>query len=274
VDIQTALNTRVVGSGPDTLVLLHGFGSDQSVWDAYLPWLAQHYRVISYDLPFAGSADPSSFELSRHGSVDGHVPDLLQILRAYGIGRCFLVGHSFGGLIGIFAGTERPDLFERLILIGVSARYLDEPDYKGGFDMPGLDQMFAAVAANFRGWAESFAPIVAGKPFEDPAAQTFLASLLRTRPDIAVAMAQSIFLGDYRPQVRRCTTPAIILQTEDDPAVPLEAALWLQRHLRGSELEIIPTAGHLPHISAPDAMREALSRHLPRLALRRDCASR
>jgi len=261
-----ALNARVIGDGPEVLVLVHGFGSDQSVWAAYLPWLAQHYRVITYDLPFAGSADPAYFELRRHGGIDGHVQDLLDILGSFAVTRCSLIGHSLGGLIGIFAAIARPDLFERLILIGTSARYLDAPGYKGGMDVATLDASFAAVAANFRGWAESFTPIATGKPLDDPAAQTFLASLLRTRPDIAIAMARPIFLGDYRETVKRCTTSAVILQTEEDPSVPLEAAQTLQQCLKGSRMEIIQTAGHLPHLSAPEAMADAFRRHLPRLS--------
>jgi pimeloyl-ACP methyl ester carboxylesterase len=260
-----ALNAHAVGSGPDVLVLIHGFGSDQSIWASYLPWLSQHYRVINYDLPFAGDADPAFFELRRHGTLDGHVQDLLDILRSFDVARCSLIGHSLGGLIGIFAAIARPDVFERLILLGTSARYLDAPDYKGGMDQAALDAAFAAVVENFRGWAEMYAPIATGTALQDPAAQTFLASLLRTRPDIAIAMARPIFLADYREAVKQCTTPAVILQTAEDPSVPLEAAICLQECLRGSRLEIIQTAGHLPHVSAPAAVADAFRRHLPRL---------
>src|SRR4051812_37150991 len=186
-----ALNAHATGDRPDVLVLVHGFGSDQSIWAPYLPWLSQHYRVISYDLPFAGSADPAFFELRRHESIDGHARDLLEILQSFGVERCSLVGHSLGGLIGIFAAIERPSLFERLILIGTSGRYLDGPDYKGGFNAAMLEAMFEIVAVNFRGWAMSFAPSATRKPLEDPASQTFLVSLLRIKPDITLAMARA-----------------------------------------------------------------------------------
>jgi pimeloyl-ACP methyl ester carboxylesterase len=262
---KDALNAHAVGAGPDTLVLVHGFGSDQSIWSPYLPWLSRHYRVIVYDLPFAGSADPAFFELRRHGGIEGHAQDLLDILQSFSVARCSLIGHSLGGLIGIFAAIMRPSLFEQLILFGTSARYLDGPDYKGGFNAAMLETMFETVAANFRGWAMSYAPIATRKPLEDPESQTFLASLLRIKPDVTLAMARAIFLGDYREHVKRCTTPAVVLQTEEDEAVPLEAAQYLQACLKGSVIEIIKTKGHLPHLSAPDDVRAALQRHLPRL---------
>jgi len=262
---KDALNARSEGSGPDVLVLVHGFGSDQTIWAPYLPWLAQHYRVLTYDLPFAGSADPAFFELRRHGGIEGHMQDLLDILHSFSVEHCSLIGHSLGGLIGLFAAIERPALFERLILLGTAPRYLDGPDFKGGFDLPTLDAMFAAVVENFRGWAEAYAPTATGKPLQDPGSQTFLASVLRTRPDIAIAMARPIFLADYREHLKQCTTPTVILQTKQDAAVPLEAAVSLQQCLKNSRLEIIEATGHLPHLSAPEAVTAALRRHLPRL---------
>jgi pimeloyl-ACP methyl ester carboxylesterase len=262
---KDALNARSIGKGPDVLVFIHGFGSDQSVWASYIPWLSQQHRLILYDLPFSGNADPAFFELRRHGGLDGHVQDLFDILQSFSVKRCTLIGHSLGGLIGLFAAIERPALFEQLILLGTSARYMDGPGYKGGFNQEMLEGMFAAVVENFRGWAEAYAPGATGKPLEDPASQTFLASVLRTRPDIAIAMARPIFLGDYREQVKQCTAPVVLLQTKEDPAVPLEAALALQQCLKHSTLEIIKTTGHLPHLSAPEAVMAALRRHLPRL---------
>jgi pimeloyl-ACP methyl ester carboxylesterase len=262
---RDALNARSTGAASDTLVLLHGLGTDQTIWDGYRPWLSSYYRVLTYDLPFASGADPAFFDLRRHGELDGHAYDLLEILRAEKVASCSFIGHSVGGLIGIFAAIERPELFERLILLGASACYLNENGYNGGLDVADIDGMFTAVAENFRDWAVSFAPIATARPLEDPASQTFLASLLRTRPDIAVAMMRPILLGDHRDQIRKCKTPAVILQTEDDYAVPMDAALSLQQCLRGSRLEVIKTVGHLPHLSAPDAVADAFRRHLPRL---------
>ena len=262
---KNALNAHVSGQGPDVLVLVHGFGSDQSVWKTYLPWLTRHYRVITYDLPFAGKADPSFFKLSRHGAIEGHAQDLFDILRSYSVERCSFVGHSLGGLIGIFAAIERPQMFERLILLGTSARYVDGPDYKGGFNAEILETMFETVAQNFRAWAEAYVPATLGKPLADPVAQSFLESLMRTRPDIAIAMARPIFLGDYREHVKQCTVPVVLLQTKEDSAVPIEAAQTLQQCLQHCVLEIINAEGHMPHLSAPYAVAAALRRHLPQM---------
>ena len=259
-----ALNAQVTGTG-DALVLIHGFGSDQNVWVDYVPWLARRYRVITYDLPFAGATAPGFFDARRHTNPDGHVQDLVDVLRSFDVQNCSVIGHSMGGLIGLLAAVDHPAIFRKLILIGTSARYLDDTGYHGGLDTAALEALFEALATNFRTWAESAVPALVGRPSSDPASQTFLDSLLRTRPDTALAMVRPLLLGDYREALTACRVPTAILQTEDDPFVPIEAALVLQQCLKGSSLDILKASGHLPHLSAPEEVRAALSRHLPRL---------
>jgi sigma-B regulation protein RsbQ len=257
---------RAVGGGPSTLVLAHGFGTNQSVWAHYLPWLSERYRVITYDLASADTADPVYFDIRRHGDLGGHADDLLEIIRGFAVDRCTYVGHSVSGMIGILAAIEAPQLFERLILIAPSARYLDAPGYRGGFDREAIEGMLSAISTRFRDWANFFAPLAMGLPIDDPVAESFLSSLLRMRPGEAVAMAHAIFLSDYRDVLGACRVPVTILQTKSDPAVPIEAARYLADHLPQAELEVIEATGHLPHLSAPAVIDRALHAHLPRFA--------
>jgi pimeloyl-ACP methyl ester carboxylesterase len=261
--VSHALNARCIGRGPETIVLAHGFGTDQGVWQRFIPGLAQRFRVVTYDLACAGTADPSYFDLERHGSLEGHAVDLIEVLAEQKVSRCTFVGHSVSGMIGVLASVEHPELFQHLILIGASARYLDDGDYKGGFDAAAIETVLHAIEVNFRAFAQSYAPLAMDRPLEDPASQTFLASMLRMRPDIAVGMAKAIFFSDYRAVLPNCSVPTTVLQTRRDAAVTNEAALYLRDHLPQSDLEYIETTGHLPHLSAPEAVETALQRHLP-----------
>ena len=97
--IVEALNVRVVGSGDRNLVLAHGFGTDQSVWQRILPYFTPGYRVILYDLVCAGSVNPDHFDFRRYTTLDAFVDDLLAILDALSVDRCFYVGHSVYAMI-------------------------------------------------------------------------------------------------------------------------------------------------------------------------------
>lgn len=121
--ILEALNVRVVGSGERNLVLAHGSGTDQSVWNRILPYFTPTYRVILYDLVCAGSVNPDYFDFRRYTTLDAFVDDLLSILDALSVDRCFYVGHSVSAMIGILAAIRRPELFSKLVLVGASPRY-------------------------------------------------------------------------------------------------------------------------------------------------------
>lgn len=121
------LNVRVVGSGDRIVVFSHGFGTDQSAWNRVLPYFQRDYRVVLYDLICAGSVNPDHFDFGRYKGLDAYVDDLLAILDALRIDRCFFVGHSVSAMIGVHAAIRRPDLFLKLVLIGASPRFIRPP---------------------------------------------------------------------------------------------------------------------------------------------------
>jgi sigma-B regulation protein RsbQ len=257
-----ALNVRQYGKGPNTVVLAHGFGANQSVWQPYVEELAAHNRVVTYDLACAYSADPAFFNMGRHRDLDGYVEDLLNVLRHAGVETCQFVGHSVSGMIGLLASQEKPRTFDKIITIGSSACYLNLDGYEGGLSRDDVRHLLSAIAANYRSWAESYAPYVVGRPPNDHATETFLDCLLAMRSDVSLATAQMILYADYRAAMAKVPVPTIILQTKNDPAVPLPAAQFMRDHIADSHLEIVDATGHMPHMTAVDLMRGVLRRHL------------
>ncbi|CAA0833454.1 Probable esterase KAI2 [Striga hermonthica] len=72
-------NVSIVGSGETTVVLSHGYGTDQSVWKLLVPHLMDDYKVLLYDNMGAGTTNPDhfDFELPCHiiqSSKDYMVP--------------------------------------------------------------------------------------------------------------------------------------------------------------------------------------------------------
>jgi pimeloyl-ACP methyl ester carboxylesterase len=123
--LSTAMNTKIIGSGSEAIVLAHGFGADQSVWDKILPYLAQHYRVLVFDWTFSGAVeDHSLFNPVNYSSYDAFADDLIALLDEMNLQSLIFVGHSMSGMIGCIASVKRPELFKKLILIGASPRYL------------------------------------------------------------------------------------------------------------------------------------------------------
>ena len=81
------------GSGPQTLVLVHGWTCDDSSWSAQVPALMGKYRVLTLDLP--GHGKSGKIEASRF-SMDLFARAVEAVRAEARAGRLVLVGHSMG----------------------------------------------------------------------------------------------------------------------------------------------------------------------------------
>lgn len=262
--LKTMLNARIRGTGKDLLVLSHGFGTDQSAWDGVAGDLAERYQVLTYDLACSGLADPDAFGLERHATLDGYAIDLNDLLDDMAVDSCHFIGHSVSAMIGMLAAIQRPERFSSLTMLGASARYLNDGEYQGGFEQSDVDAILDAIAADFHEWAKQFAPHAIARAADDPAARSFIGSMRRMRPDIALLSWRTIITSDLREWVPLCPVPVSLIQCRRDPAVPQSAADYLRTNLPRASMQILETDGHLPHLAAPELVLPALLGSLPK----------
>lgn len=260
--IANLLNINRIGSGDRTLVLCHGFGTDQTAWAAQVEALSQDYRLVLFDLPGCGGARKAAYDQHRHSTLHGYADDLIHLCDELGVEDAIYVGHSVGGMIGCLAQATKPGLFRALVLVGASARYLDDSAYKGGFGQADVDGIIQAMQQDYIAWASGFGELAMANPDRPYLAREFTRSLLAMEPDIAWRMIRTIFTSDHRRDVTRVLCPTLLLQTAQDAAVPLSAAQWLADAMPETRLEVIEAEGHFPHISAPDAVNNAIARFL------------
>ncbi|KRE38764.1 alpha/beta fold hydrolase [Paenibacillus sp. Soil522] len=91
----TQLYYEESGSG-ETVILLHAHSFDLRMWDSQIEALAQHYRVIRYDLRGYGkSAMPDPRRFFRH------VDDLAQLIQRLELSKVHLIGLSLGSMVAV-----------------------------------------------------------------------------------------------------------------------------------------------------------------------------
>lgn len=260
--LLASLNVKVVGSGDRTVVLAHGFGNNQSMWEPVLASLVDMNKVVLFDWPGAGTTNPDDFDFSVFQSYYAFADILLALLEELHVKNCAYIGHSMSGMIGCIAAIKQPQLFEKLILLGASPRYLNDKDYYGGFDQEDLNQLFDAMKADFQGWAAGFAPLVLGVQDTD-AITKFTTNLTSMKPDVAFAMAKCIFEDDHRGILPEVKVPSYVLQTTRDMAVPMVVADYMVNNLGDKcSLEVLQTEGHIPTLTAPDVLITSLQKIL------------
>ncbi|KAF8389012.1 hypothetical protein HHK36_025697 [Tetracentron sinense] len=257
------MNARIIGSGDEWLILAHGYGGDQSVWDKILPYLTRRYRVLVFDWNFSGAVkDPNLFDPIKYSSFHAFSNDLIELMDENKLRSSVFVGHSFSGMVGCIASTKRPDLFKRLILIGASPRYLNSDDYEGGFKTSDIEQIFLNIESNFHTWASNFAALVVDS--KDPlSVEKFEKCLGRMRPEVALSMAKTIFHSDERDVLEKVQVPCTIIQTTNDIVVPVSVAHFMQKKIKGkSTVEIIEDEGHFPQLTAHQLLLDVFDRVL------------
>jgi sigma-B regulation protein RsbQ len=261
-DVLRRNNVRVIGDGPQTMILAHGFGTDQTAWHFQIAAFEARYRMVLFDLVGAGGSEPTAFSPTQYQTLDAYARDLLEICAALDLRDALYVGHSMSGMIGVLAAVAEPHRFARLILIGASPRYLNDEGYHGGFEQTDINQIYAAMDSDYATWASAFAPVVMSNA-ERPALAIAFANTLQTiDPPTARTVARTIFQSDYRAVLPQVQTRTLIIQPRHDVAVPLAVGEYLAQHMPHATLCVIEAEGHLPHVSAPALVNQAIGDYL------------
>lgn len=249
--------------GAPPLLFAHGFGCDQQMWRFVAPAFDDTHDVVLFDHIGCGGSDASAYDDERHATLHGYAQDVVGIVEALDLREVVFVGHSVSAQIGMLAAIAAPARFSRLVLVGPSARYVnDPPDYVGGFERADIDALVDMMDRNLLGWANFLAPLVMDPQNPAELTQELRASLCASDPYITRRFAMTTFLSDTRPEVPRVPVPSLLIQCRHDAIAPPSAAHWLQQHLPRNTVEVLDAAGHCPHMTHPQATIDAMRRYL------------
>lgn len=234
------------------IVFAHGFGCDQHMWRWVAPAFRDEFRVIVFDHAGAGEADPAAYDEQRHATLQGYADDVVAICRELGVEDGIFVGHSVASMIGLLADVAAPELFDRLVMIGPSPRYLDAEGYVGGFSEEDVRELLESLESNYLGWSSAIAPVIMGNPDRPVLGSELTESFCRTDPDRARRFAEVTFLSDNRADLASVTTPTLVLQCSQDAIAPVEVGEYVATTMPNASLVMLDATGHCPHMSAPD----------------------
>lgn len=261
MDRLDAHRVRIVGEAGPTVLLAHGLGGNQRHWDPLVAALSPHARCITFAIAGSPDADPALFSPLRHQSITGFSDDIALLCGVLGVRDIVYVGHSVSAMAGAVAAAADPGLFSRMVLLNGSPCYIDAPEtgYIGGFTRAQIDDAFAAIDADFALWAGGFGRLVMGNESTPQFADDFITSLRRYSPEVASMVFRAAFNTDLRPMLPRVSPPVRVLQSRDDPAVPMATARWFAQALPDAHLVPLQACGHFPHIVDPPEVIAAMA---------------
>jgi len=253
MDVLARNNVRVGGQADgQPMLFAHGFGCDQHMWRFVTPAFADTYRIVLFDHVGAGESDVTAYTRERYGTLQGYANDILEICAALSLRDVIFVGHSVSAMIGVLAANEEPERFAKLVMVGPSARYINDGDYIGGFEAADIDALLESLDRNYFGWSRAMAPVIMGNEERPALAEELTNSFCRADPDIARDFAAVTFRSDNRADLRQVSTPALVLQCSDDVIAPASAGEFVHANVSDSTFVQLRATGHCPNLSAPD----------------------
>ena len=255
-------NVKVFGKGSQPMLFAHGFGCDQHMWRFLTPAFEDDYKIILFDYVGAGHSDLSAYNPERYSSLHGYSKDVLEICEALQLQNTIFVGHSVSAMIGLLAAIEEPGYFSRLIMVGPSPAYINDGDYKGGFERKDIEGLLETMEKNYIGWANFLAPNIMGHKDRPHLGQELTDSFCSTDPVIARRFAEATFFSDNRDDLKKNRIPALVLQCAEDIIAPQDVGEYLAKNLPKSTLRLMKATGHCPHMSEPEETIELIREYL------------
>lgn len=255
-------NVIQFGQGSQPMLFAHGYGCDQKMWRFITPAFEQDYRIMLFDHTGSGNSVESAYDFEKYNDLRGYAQDVIEICDELKINKIIFVGHSVSCMIGVLAAIKRPDLFEKLILIGPSPCYINQAAYFGGFSREDIEDMVDTLESNYLGWSSYITPVIAGHPEKPEHADELHNSFCRMNPEIAKHFAKVTFLADNREDLAQLTIPVQVIQSNPDVISPVEVGEFVHNQIRNSLYTQIEVPGHVPHLTDPMATIAAMRKFL------------
>jgi sigma-B regulation protein RsbQ len=240
------------------IMFAHGFGCDSNMWRFIAPRYEDGFQVVTFDHVGHGRSDSHAFDVERYSSLDGYATDVIELCHALELTDVIFVGHSVSAMIGALAAIREPGLFDKLVMVGPSARYIDDAGYRGGFTEADIAEMLESLGSNYLGWSSAMAPAIIANPDRPELGAELTASFCRTDPVVAEQFARVTFLSDNRADLAEVSVPTLVLQCRSDVIAPVEVGEYVRDHVPNATYRLLDATGHCPNLSAPNETAAAI----------------
>lgn len=266
------------GTGPVTVIFVHGYCVDRRCWHYQwrsLPsWRDGTARLVAYDQRSHGRSGRSRAD---RATIDQLGQDLRAVLDAVaGDAPVVVVGHSMGGMTIMALADACPELFgSRIVGVGLlstSAGKLSEVTYglPAGLGLLGhrlapwvLPRLTRRANSTIAVWLTRRYSFASAVP---PERMALMAELIEATPFAVMAEFFPAFANHNKLQAlgELVTIPTLVLVGDRDLQTPADHSRSIAADLPTADLVIVPNGGHMVMLEHPEAVLAALVRLLDR----------
>ena len=250
---------EIHGAG-QPLVLISGLGYPLWQWHKMVPFLAEHFQVITFDNRGVGQSDKPAGPYTAQLLA----ADTAGLLDALGIEKAIIAGHSMGGFIAQAMALDFPQKVAKLILCSTN--------FGGPHHVPVtaeamkvLTDVTSDALTRFKnGLSVSTAPDWSEKNPEmiEEWVKWRIANPIDPAPyqaQLAIGLGLLPEAAAFEDKLPRLNVPTLILFGAHDKVVPPENASLLAEKISGSKVVILPNAGHFFPIEVAEAASRTIT---------------
>jgi pimeloyl-ACP methyl ester carboxylesterase len=255
--MPVTLSSGVQSDIPTSIVFIHGFLDNRSVWSSLIARLGSEKRkCYALDLRGAGAqqAESEGFTLEQAAA------DFVNLIETHRLYNVVLVGHSMGGQIAELVALKVADRIAAIVL-------LTPVTLAGGRPPPDAEVFLRNCGGN----ADTQREI--RRQFSSNLCEEEIDRLVSEDVIMGTSAVEGYFdaFSDGHPSGREPISylgPLLIIAAQDDPVVPMVIVEEMANtRFPGKKLERIDNSGHWPHLERPDDTAEVIERFLSENAL-------
>jgi pimeloyl-ACP methyl ester carboxylesterase len=226
---------RVSGDG-DPLILMHGWGCNASTVASIEKTAAQTHRVFNIDFPGFGS----STEPTEVWGIEQYTSFIEEFARLKGIVNPVLIGHSFGGRVGILYASRQP--VSKLILV-------DAAGVKPKRSMKYYFRVYSFKTAKWIAYhtmPRAKADVIVDRWRAKRGSSDYSQSSTMMR-----SILSRVVNEDLCHVMKDIKAPTLLIWGENDNATPLADAKKMEKLIPGAALVSFPGCGHYSFLDNP-----------------------
>jgi len=231
------------------IVALHSMLMNAHDFDIFARSMSGDYRVLAIDLIGHGESSKPTTAVP----LEQHVEVIREVVKARGVQRSIVIGHSIGGILGIIYAAKHPEELEKLVLVDIAPRVSSERIVRRRTPPPRPFKSEREARAYFK---RRF------RRFTEEARESAFKHMLERAPDGTLrfkARRESVGLStregtplDLWPYVERIGIPVLLIKGGDSPTVSLKSVEMLRRTLRDFTFVEVERATHMIPQDAPE----------------------
>lgn len=246
---NTKIHFTDTGKGT-TIVLLHGFLENHTMWDYFIPVLSKKNRIIAIDLLGHGATDCLGYIHTMEDMADV-VHTVLQELH---IKKAVLIGHSMGGYVALSFAEMYPENMKGLVLLNSTA--IEDSDER----KHNRDRAVKAVKHNYT----NFIGLSIGNLFSPDNREKLQTEIEQVKKEALKTPLQGIVAALEGMKIRKnreallhlATHPTLLILGKKDPVLNYDETI---EQIKDTTVQLVHFPdGHMSHIENKEALAEVL----------------